>query len=136
MSVYRCTRTDAYAAGTPGHVNPSARQGHYIEAESHAKAALVMLSRFGGEKRFTVQKWDPPAERETRPTCFNFADDDGGFAADVRDVARLISRGDDGPVTAFVLISRATALATDGHSEATVVAEALHRELFDRGFLR
>jgi hypothetical protein len=46
-----------------------------------------------------------------------------------------IAHGCDGPLTAFVLISRATDLAANPDSDREKVANALYEELTARGFL-
>lgn len=52
----------------------------------------------------------------------------------VTDVLLLLERGDDGPITCFVLISRACALAGQG-ADTELVANALHISLTEYGWL-
>lgn len=70
MHHYRVTRPLAYNANTPGHTNPSARQGYYADAESPEKAAravevrLVESDFYGSgpsDNEFDVQQWDVAA---------------------------------------------------------------------------
>ena len=56
MNEYRCTRPDLYPVGSLGHTNPSARQGHYVFAESAAGARAKMAAQFPGE-RIDVTFW-------------------------------------------------------------------------------
>ena len=57
MNQYRCTRPDAYEEGCPGHKDLSARQGHYIDAESEEKALARMRKLFPNDSCFDVQLW-------------------------------------------------------------------------------
>ena len=51
------------------------------------------------------------------------------------DVRHFIDHGHDGPVTAFVMVSRATELAATGEDPERV-AEALHDRLVFHGFVK
>lgn len=56
--MYRVTRPEAYSVNTPGFNDPSARQGHYIKADSKELALAEMSKRFPNEKNFDVQEWE------------------------------------------------------------------------------
>lgn len=58
------------------------------------------------------------------------------FNRSVGQASCAISHNTDGPVTDFVMISRAVELAAKGVFQPDVLAEALHNELTERGFLR
>lgn len=55
---YRCTRDALYPAGTVGHSDLSAREGHYITAKNPQMALMLMALRFPGEESFTIQPWN------------------------------------------------------------------------------
>ena len=57
MTQFRLTRPDCYEPGCPGHKDPSARQGYYIDADSEEEALLRMKQRFPEDKGFDVQVW-------------------------------------------------------------------------------
>lgn len=56
---YRCTRNWCYAQGTLGATDTSARQGHYIQAETKEEALARMAEKFPDEKEagFTAELW-------------------------------------------------------------------------------
>lgn len=54
----------------------------------------------------------------------------------IADAKRLLDHGTDGPITAFVLISRATALAAEHPAYAEIIANALHECLVEFRWLR
>ncbi len=56
---YRCTRNALYSHDCLGHSDISARQGHYIKANSQEEAWEKMACRFPQEtdEGFTVQDW-------------------------------------------------------------------------------
>jgi len=56
---YRCTRNSLYLHNCLGHNDLSARQGHYIMAESTEEAWEKMASRFPKETEigFTIHEW-------------------------------------------------------------------------------
>ena len=80
------------------------------------------------EKRFTLREFPLPSLRLT----------EGGEREDttmmtIEKAREVISHGNDGPVSAFVLVSRATRLAmTEGEE---VCANALWEEMSERGYL-
>jgi len=55
LTQYRCTRPDLYGPGSLGFDNLSARQGHYIFAESEDEAVQQMVKKFPDDSRFDVQ---------------------------------------------------------------------------------
>ena len=59
--MYRITRNLPYAEGTPGHTDPSARQGYYFQAHSETEAVLQMAKTFHTREDilagFKVQLW-------------------------------------------------------------------------------
>ncbi len=56
MNEYRCTRPDLYAnPNCPGHNDVTARQGHYVDANSVEDAHREMRRRFPNDSRFDVQ---------------------------------------------------------------------------------
>jgi len=57
MRQFRCTRPEVYSPGTPGHEDRSARQGHYIFAETPEEAIAIMKRLFPEENRFDLQEW-------------------------------------------------------------------------------
>lgn len=58
MNEYRCTRPDLYdSPGCTGHKNPSARQGHYVNAESLDDALAQMKKKFPSDKKFEGELW-------------------------------------------------------------------------------
>lgn len=57
MRQFRCTRPEVYSRGTPGHKDRSARQGHYIFAETPEEAIAIMKERFPEENSFDLQDW-------------------------------------------------------------------------------
>lgn len=57
MNQYRCTRPGCYEKGCPGHTDPSARQGHYIYAETREDAIEQMIKRFPDDVHFDIQLW-------------------------------------------------------------------------------
>lgn len=61
MNIYRCTRRKPYESpGCPGHMDKSARQGHYIEAESRDEAIQKMAKQYPDEvvPGFDIQLWE------------------------------------------------------------------------------
>lgn len=61
MKEYRCTRNALYANdGYVGHDDVTARQGHYIKANSIEEAWEIMATRYPKETEagFTVQEWE------------------------------------------------------------------------------
>lgn len=60
MKEYRCTRNALYQDEGPGRDDISARQGHYIKAESEEEAWEIMAVRYPNEVQagFTVQEWE------------------------------------------------------------------------------
>lgn len=52
MNEYRCTRPDMYRGNCPGAGDPSARQGHYIDAEDEADAHRQMRADYPSDSRF------------------------------------------------------------------------------------
>lgn len=47
---WRCTRPRLYAMpGCPGHSNPKARQGYYVQADTEEEARAEMAQDFPGE---------------------------------------------------------------------------------------
>ncbi|MEL4895946.1 hypothetical protein [Crocosphaera sp. Alani8] len=61
MPEYRCTRNASYTSDCAGRDDLTARQGYYIEAESHEGAWKEMATRFPDDVSygFTVQEWEP-----------------------------------------------------------------------------
>lgn len=55
--LFRCTRPDAYGPNTPGHTDPSARQGYYIQTPGETEARAEMRQRFPKDSRFDVTPW-------------------------------------------------------------------------------
>lgn len=47
LPVYRCTLPNRYPAGSAGHKDPSAREGHYVRADSMAGAVRSLQIRLG-----------------------------------------------------------------------------------------
>ncbi len=60
MKEYRCTRNALYSHQCIGHDDLTARQGHYIQANSIEEAWQKMAIRFPEETEagFTVQAWE------------------------------------------------------------------------------
>lgn len=60
MKEYRCTRNALYSHNCIGHDDITARQGHYIKAQSKEEAWEKMAIRFPEEvaEGFTVQEWE------------------------------------------------------------------------------
>lgn len=60
MKEYRCTRNAPYAHNCIGHDDLTARQGHYIRANSAEEAWERMAIRFPDEVEagFTVEEWE------------------------------------------------------------------------------
>ena len=65
MRLYRVTRPEAYGPNTPGYNKPSARQGHYVRAESEDDARAKIRERLVkegvpgiNEERLDVQVWE------------------------------------------------------------------------------
>lgn len=60
MKEYRCTRNALYSHQCIGHDDLTARQGHYIQANSIEEAWQKMAIKFPKETAagFTVQEWD------------------------------------------------------------------------------
>ncbi|MCG5062219.1 MAG: hypothetical protein KA714_30695 [Limnoraphis sp. WC205] len=60
MKEYRCTRNALYQDEGSGQHNITARQGHYIKAESEEEAWEIMATRYPQETEagFTVQEWE------------------------------------------------------------------------------
>ncbi|MDV3002531.1 MAG: hypothetical protein N5P05_004186 (plasmid) [Chroococcopsis gigantea SAG 12.99] len=58
MNEYRCTRNAPYQENCPGKSDITARQGHYIRAESPEEALQEMANRYPDEAEagFTVQE--------------------------------------------------------------------------------
>lgn len=56
---WRCTRPLMYPPGSPGHDNPGARQGYYVDADTESDARLHMARLFPGETedQFDVELW-------------------------------------------------------------------------------
>jgi len=57
--MFRCTRPAVYGPDCPGHLDPSARQGHYIEADTAEQAQHKMHHLFPDDRKFDVQPWEP-----------------------------------------------------------------------------
>ena len=57
MNQYRCTIPEYYEEGCPGHTNMSARQGHYITAETETEAISQMHLNFPKVSKIDVQLW-------------------------------------------------------------------------------
>lgn len=57
MPNFRITRASFYDKGTPGHTDPSARQGYYVEAEDAKHALWAAAREFPGET-LDCQSWD------------------------------------------------------------------------------
>lgn len=59
MTEYRCTRNALYQHDCIGRDDVTARQGHYIHAESEEEAMQIMADRYPDETEagFTVQQW-------------------------------------------------------------------------------
>ncbi len=57
---YRCTRNALYSHNCLGHNDLTARQGHYVWAESEEEAWEKMATKFPEETEagFTVQAWE------------------------------------------------------------------------------
>ncbi|PPS41949.1 hypothetical protein [Chroococcidiopsis sp. TS-821] len=57
---YRCTRNALYTHECLGHNDVTARQGHYVKANSAEEAWEKMAIRFPEEvnEGFTVQEWE------------------------------------------------------------------------------
>ncbi len=60
MKEYRCTRNALYSHSCIGHDDITARQGHYIKAQSKEEAWEKMAIRFPEEvaEGFTIQEWE------------------------------------------------------------------------------
>ncbi len=53
---FRVTRDSAYGPGSAGHNDLSAREGHYVKANSEQEALAIVRLRFPFDSgRFTVQ---------------------------------------------------------------------------------
>lgn len=57
MNEFRLTRRKPYGENTPGYIDLSARQGHYIRADYWQEAYAKMLEQYPGEV-FDVQYWN------------------------------------------------------------------------------
>ena len=57
MPMYRCTRPEVYDPGCPGHTDPTARQGYYIEADSERAALFRMHEKFPEDTKFDIYEW-------------------------------------------------------------------------------
>ena len=55
---YRVTRKEAYSQNTEGHTDVSARQGHYVHAETATEAAKLIRRRLMISEPLDVQCWD------------------------------------------------------------------------------
>jgi hypothetical protein len=58
MTHYRVTRPEAYSQNTPGFKDVSARQGHYVNAETAREAAREIRKRLEITEPLDVQCWD------------------------------------------------------------------------------
>lgn len=60
MPEYRCTRNALYQHDCLGRDDLTARQGHYIHAESDEEAWQIMATRYPEETKagFTVELWE------------------------------------------------------------------------------
>jgi gluconate kinase len=60
MRMYRCTRNKPYSDDVPGATRTSARQGHYIKANSVEEAIAQMEKQFPDEIEagFTAEEWN------------------------------------------------------------------------------
>lgn len=56
MFEFRCTRPELYGPGCPGHLDVTARNGHYIRAKTAADAIAQMNVQYPGEW-IQVQLW-------------------------------------------------------------------------------
>ena len=63
MNQYRCTRPEVYEEGCPGHTEPGARQGHYIDALTEEEALMRMKQWFPAESWFDIQLWKQDRRR-------------------------------------------------------------------------
>ena len=51
VTMYRVTRPNVYSPNTPGHTNPSARQGYYVKAKSPEEAVNNLRTRWRTEEK-------------------------------------------------------------------------------------
>ncbi|OKH44603.1 hypothetical protein NIES2101_28080 [Calothrix sp. HK-06] len=60
MTTYKCTRNKPYIDDVARKTETSARQGHYIEANSIQEAIAQMEKKFPNEKNigFTAEEWE------------------------------------------------------------------------------
>jgi hypothetical protein len=59
---YRVTRPEVYGPGTPGYTDVTARQGHYISANTSQEAADGIRSRLEVCESMDVQSWETGVE--------------------------------------------------------------------------
>lgn len=60
MYEFRVTFPERYGKGSPGHEDPSARQGHYVEVEAeNARSAWNKVHERFPFERIEVQPWKP-----------------------------------------------------------------------------
>ena len=58
VNEYRCTRSDLYKNVTcVGHLDLTAREGHYIMTSTQDEALAEMQKRYPDESGFTVHLW-------------------------------------------------------------------------------
>jgi len=58
MREFRCTRPTVYQSPRcPGHADPSARQGHYVQCATVAEAHAEMKQRFPKDSYFEAVLW-------------------------------------------------------------------------------
>lgn len=60
QKTYRVTRPNVYGPGTPGYKDPSARQGHYVNAHSIEEAENKIRERhkLSDDERLESEVWD------------------------------------------------------------------------------
>jgi hypothetical protein len=64
---YRCTRPNCYPPRSPGHKDPSARQGYYVNADNPDEARERMREWFPHDTHFDVELWRLPSIEEQSP---------------------------------------------------------------------
>ena len=58
MNEYRITRPDSYPEGSPGHTDPSQRQGYYIVAVDTASALVTYRGHWEDpNSRLDIELW-------------------------------------------------------------------------------
>jgi hypothetical protein len=64
---WRCTRPNSYPPRSPGHKNPSARQGYYVRADNRDEAREWMRAHFPNDTHFDIELWDLHSLEELSP---------------------------------------------------------------------